>query len=285
MKYRERNVGLFTREVGDFIAHSKRDRGAMLDTTAYMFAQMAFFQSYQGTNKKPLEPKGNCGWWLKHYFLTKVKEANEDDLLKHANMTRKQAKNAVKSWFEDKSAYPTKINCKNPTDLYNLATLFCRTIVGKNVFDLEDAKSEIKEIFQREDIPENRLDDFIVGTCVILSGKSAEIVPGFTASVQLRVGTTRSIPTGQDGRWPGDPKGWHAIPLPDGDLQVMVSTENNTGDGLVSVGLSFLETGIDTEPYFSRSLVAKDEHGFPRLNFTGQLSFSSVSNPKVDNTN
>lgn len=152
MKYRERNVGLFTREVGDFIAHSKRDRGAMLDTTAYMFAQMAFFQSYQGTNKKPLEPKGNCGWWLKHYFLTKVKEANEDDLLKHANMTRKQAKNAVKSWFEDKSAYPTKINCKNPTDLYNLATLFCRTIVGKNVFDLEDAKSEIKEIFQREDI-------------------------------------------------------------------------------------------------------------------------------------
>ncbi|MFH0300622.1 hypothetical protein AAFX91_26020 [Bradyrhizobium sp. 31Argb] len=281
MKYREAGIGPFTREIGDFIAHSRRDRGATLDTTAYVFAQVAFFQTYQSDKKRPLEPKGKCGWWLKHYFLTKAKEANEAELLKHADMTKKQAKNAIESWFDDKSAYPMRINCKNPNELYRLATLFCRTIVGKNVFDLDAVKLEIKQIFQKEGIPQTEMDDFIIGTCVLLSGKSAEIVPGFAATVELAVGTTRSIPTGKDGRWPGDPNGWNVIPLPDGNLTVCVKTKNETGDGLVSIALELLDTKIDTEAYFSRSLITKDQHGFPCLDFDAPLSFDATANPKV----
>ncbi len=45
MKYREERIGPFVREIGDFIAHKKRNRGATLDRTAYMFSQVAFFRS------------------------------------------------------------------------------------------------------------------------------------------------------------------------------------------------------------------------------------------------
>lgn len=38
MKYREAGIGPFTREVGDFIAHEKRNKGATLDVTAFAFA-------------------------------------------------------------------------------------------------------------------------------------------------------------------------------------------------------------------------------------------------------
>ena len=76
MKYREKRFHPFIREVGDFLAHNKRDRGATLDTTAFMFGQLAFFQMYQGTNKQPIETNGPCGWWLRHYLLSKTKITN-----------------------------------------------------------------------------------------------------------------------------------------------------------------------------------------------------------------
>jgi hypothetical protein len=247
-----------------------------------MFSQLAFFQTYQGTNKKSLEPVGNCGWWLKHYFLSKAEEANEADLIMHASITRKQAKISIKSWFERNSTYPTRINCTIYRDFFNLANLFSRTLQGKNVFDLHSSRAEIKKIFEMEGIGENRIDDFIVGTCVIVSGKSVEIVPGFTASVELRVENKRSIPTGEGGRWPGDPRGWNVIMLPDGDLSVMVTTKNTTDDGLASVALMLLETKIDTEEYFSRSLVGVDKNGLPTLLLDGPLSFDASRTPKIE---
>ncbi|WP_421991022.1 hypothetical protein [Qipengyuania sp.] len=68
MKHREAKLGPFIREVGDFIAHAKRDRGATCDAMAFVFAQTAFFQTYQMDPKQSLEPNGVCGWWLRHYL-------------------------------------------------------------------------------------------------------------------------------------------------------------------------------------------------------------------------
>jgi|GEM_PF-2655511 len=281
MKYREAGIGPFTREVGDFIAHAKRNRGATLDTTAYMFAQLAFFQTYQGNRKQPLEPKGACGWWLRHYLLTKTKEAKENDLLRSVGLTKKEAKNEVKSWFQGKSVYPTIIKCGDPQLLYGMAQMFSRTIVGQNVFDLDQAKSELSKMFKYEGIEQNEIERFLVGTAVLLRGKSVEIVPGFTANVNLIVGKTRHIPVDENGKETADKEPKFVRLLPDGNLKVAVSTDNQTGDGLVGIGLDFLDTGIDTESYFARSLVSFDEHRIPRLQLDQQFSFDTGASPPI----
>lgn len=278
MKYREAGLGPFTREVGDFIAHAKRNRGATLDVTAYMFSQFAFFQTYQSDKKKPLEPRGNCGWWLRHYLLTKAKDASEREIREASGLTKKQAKNAIKSWFHRDSVYPTNINCGDPDLLYKLVSLFCQTIEGKNVFDLAQVKSELLNMFQHEGIEEAEVERFLVATAILLKGKSVEIVPGFTASIELSVRNTRYV-TVEDY---SAEKGYQLVrPLPDGNLTVDVSTKNKTGDGLVTIALDLLDTQIDTEPYFSRLLVKNDQYGMPKLALDQHLSFDSQVSPHV----
>jgi hypothetical protein len=280
MKYRESGIGPFTREVGDFIAHSKRDRGATLDTTAYMFAQLAFFQAYQSDKKQPLLPKGKCGWWLRHYLLTKSKETAEQEIRDAAGVTKKQAKNAIKSWFPDKEIYPTDIKCNDPNMFFALAKHFCRTLVGKNVFDITHVKSELTRIFDVEGIGHGEMDRFIVGTATLLNGKSVEIVPGFTATVNLHIETIRYQPVEIENN---TTEMQYVIIFPDGDLTIGVRTENNTGDGLVSVALGFLDTGIDTEVYFSRDLVERDDHK-TRLRLRGPFSFDTAQKYPVHET-
>ena len=258
MKYRERNIGKFTREVGDFIAHSKRDRGATLEKTAYAFSQLAFFQTFQGKDPKPLEHKGPCGWWLKHYLLEKTAEASDKQILESTKLTKKELRNKIKNWFPRKELYPTQISCEDPETYFRAATLFSRTISGQSVFQIEAARKEIESIFNHEGIQKNEVEPFIVATAVILNNRTVEIVPGVSAEVRLFCHPTRSIPTGKGGRWPGDPCGWEAIHLPDGNLKIVVHCKNITGDGLVGTVLDFLDTGIDTEAFFF-ALADKDK--------------------------
>lgn len=275
MKYREAGLGPFTREVGDFIAHAKRNRGATLDVTAYVFSQLAFFQTYQSDKKQALNPKGECGWWLRHYLLTKAKDAPEKEILRASGLTKKQAKNAIKSWFNGESVYPTSIKCGDPDLLYKLASLFAQTIQSKSVFDLAQAKSELVTMFKHEGIEEAEVERFLVATAVLLRGKTVEIVPGFTASIELVIDRTRfaSVQESETEKAHSEPQ--LVKPLPDGNLFIVVSTDNKTGDGLVSVALALLDTQIDTEPYFSRALVKNDPHGIPRLFLDQQLSFDT----------
>lgn len=275
MKHREAEVGPFTREVGDFIAHNKRDRGATLDSTAYAFAQLAFFQTYQSGSKRPLEPNGVCGWWLRHYLLTKTKDATEDDLRRISGRTKKQVKNAIKSWFPEKSVYPTVIKCGDPQLLYSLVTTYCQTIVGRPVFELTQAKAELELIFKSEGIERHEIERFLVGTAVLLKGKSVEIVPGFTAEIRLLVENARYIPVDERGKKTADKEPKFVRMLPDGNLKVAVTTNNQTGDGLVAVGLDFLDTQTDTESYFARSLVTNDMHHIPRLQLDQPLGFDT----------
>lgn len=89
MKYREERIGPFVREVGDFIAHPERKKGATLSQTVFMFSQGAFFQTYQGTNKVALNCVGDCPWWLMHWFLCKVDEEKMSKLKRISGMTKK----------------------------------------------------------------------------------------------------------------------------------------------------------------------------------------------------
>lgn len=271
MKYRESGVGPFTREVGDFIAHSKRDRGATLETTAYLFSQVALLQAY-GKNQ-PLEPKGKCGWWLRHYLLTKTKNANEHDIKNAANLTRKQAINAIKSWFPDKQVYATEIKCNDAQPLHDLLNLFCKVINWQNAFDITQARSELFKIFDAERIDHGEVDRFIIGTATLLNGRSMEIVSGFKATVDLCIRNARHIPVVHDDNSSGLK---YITMLPDGDLTIQITTQNTRDDGLFPVAFDFLLTGIDTERFFSRSLVELDEHKMARLRLSGPFSFDTT---------
>lgn len=59
LKYREERIGPFVREVGDFIAHPKRDRGVALSHSVYTFSQAAYFRKYQ-SKPEPLLCIGKC---------------------------------------------------------------------------------------------------------------------------------------------------------------------------------------------------------------------------------
>jgi hypothetical protein len=193
LKYREKRIGPFVREVGDFIAHNKRDRGATLDATAFMFAQVAFFQTYQSKNKKLLEPKGDCGWWLRHYLLTKAQLSKEKVLKRATGLNRKRVIRAIKSWFPENSSFPTNIECDEPALLHGLASVFSSAITSEIVFDSNQAKGELSRIFKLEGINNDELDRFLIATAVLLSGKSVEIVPGFTAKIKLTVSEPNKI--------------------------------------------------------------------------------------------
>ena len=52
--------GPFIREVGDFIAHPRRDKGLSFDAIIGVYSQLAFFQRYQGKVALPLDPVGSC---------------------------------------------------------------------------------------------------------------------------------------------------------------------------------------------------------------------------------
>lgn len=280
MKYREESIGPFVREIGDFIAHAKRDRGATLDRTAYMFAQVAFFQKYQGKDKVSLDFFGDCAWWLKPWFLGKIESEPMSVLKNISGLGKKDLRKEVARWFEGNSAYPTKLICQNPNLFYRLAEQFSGKITGQQVFSASKAKKEVAEMLKREGIPNSELEPVVVATAVLLQGKSTEIVKDFSASVHLSNHPQRSERiSGME--VPPDATWHYARMLPDGNLKISVSTQNDTGDGLVPVGLDFLDTGIDTEKYFCRSLIEVDDHGLPRLNLNANLAFERNSEKMV----
>lgn len=278
--FREKDVHPFVREVGDFIAHSRRDKGATLDQTAYMFAQLAFFQKYQGRNAIPLSCYGECGWWLKCWFLGKVEDEPMSILKRISGMGKKELRKKIAAWFPERHAYPTELGCDDPALFYALAEQFSSKIRGKSVFDPRAARAGVGKLLQAGGISKDEIEPVLVATSVILNGRSIEIVPGFTATVKLSIHPQRSERL-YDREVPPDANWHYARSLPDGNLKVSVSTENNTGDGLVSIGLDLLDTNIDTEGYFCRKLVTADQNGFPTLDLASGLVFERSSNPMV----
>ena len=280
MKYRERGIGPFIREVGDFIAHERRDRGLTLEATAFTFSQLAFFQTYQSDKSVSLDPFGSCGWWLKTYLLGKLKESSAGDILKETGLSKKAARAEIESWFPSREPYPTTIECRNLSAFFGLTSLFGRYIRGTSVFTTEGVKKELLEAFKLEDIERKELPHFLVATAVILAGRSCEIVPGFKVNISVAVDQPRhlqldDIPTPEGATWK------YVRLLPDGNLKVSVATQNNTGDGLVGVGLEFLNTGVDTETYVDRRLITVDQHGHRQLNLDRPLAFERASIPMV----
>ncbi len=270
LKYREEKIGSFVREVGDFLAHPARDRGIALEASRYIYAQMAFFQRYQGTHKVKFETNSDCDWWLRDYFTLKVRDTAEKVIRKNLNVTSKEAIKIIYSWFNNEKSFPNKIDCTDHEMMNGMLMLFSSNINVQPPFTLLEMKKQIGRMFARENIPYDEFERFLAGTCVVLSGRSGRIGPGVTATLHLDV-DPKPVKTSDGYEY-----------RVDGPLSIRISTRTDDKSlGIVDVGSSFIETNVDSEQYVSRKLIENDKHGFPRLNFARSLLFETMKEPNI----
>lgn len=262
------------------MAHERRNRGATLEKTVFSFAQLAFFQTYQGTKKITFHPCGKCGWWLKPYFLGKLKTSRPECLKAQTGLSPKQAKSEILSWFPSNNPYPTRIECKNLAALLPIAKHFARSLGGGSVFSAKKVRKELYELFEIERLPPNEIPHFLVATAVLLSGRGCEVVPGFSANIVVSVGDRKIVELDNISLSEGTACK-HVRFLPDGNLKVTIATNNKRGDGLLDISLDLIDTEVDTEKYFDRRLISYDDRRMIRLNLDGPLAFERAASPMV----
>ena len=90
-----------------------------------------------------------------------------------------------------------------------------------------------------EGINLTEIDRFLVGTAVLLNGRSVEIGPRVKADLSLNVQNSRTIPQDHSGNTGGDHETAHL--LLDGNLRVLASVSNQREDGLVGVASDFID--------------------------------------------
>lgn len=272
----------FIREVGDFVAHRDRDKGHSLEVTLSAFSQLAFFQTYQSTKpKRQLDPIGPCPWWLKSYFEAKLKLTKDRDLKRKLGFTKKEVTRKISSWFPTKDRFPEAIEALSVFEFFDIAQYFSSSIVGVSAFSLKGVKSELSNALGKYGISKTDLDDFIVATAVMLHGRTITINHGVSAKVQMCVNKRRHVSEVIIDEETGRVLRHGARYLADGSLGLHVSTSGSELDGLVGVGFEFLDTEVDTEKYFDRSLVVSDAPFGDKLDLSKTFDFESARVPMV----
>ena len=275
------DCGPFIREVGDFVAHRVRTQGESFNVILGAYAQFAFFQRYQGTNKISIEPIGECDWWLKPFFMRKLQISSPRELQKVFRIRKDELKKQVESWFPKNESFPTRVVALNPFDFFDLAAFFSRELNFQAAFVRTDVTRELADQFKKLGIPSRYCDDFLVSTAVILNGREFDFSNGVGGTLALNVSKQRQtkVPGGDDELLKHG--GFFATIHPDGPLELFVSTRTPKQHGLVDIGFMLLDTEIDTERYFSRDLVECEQHGPPRLNLNRLLKYESTDIPRV----
>ncbi len=275
------DFGPFIREVGDFIAHPKRDKGNSFDVAIRHYSQLAMFQRYQGTDKTPLNPIGDCEWWLKRYLNQKLESYPPLELKKYLEMSKSDLKRKINSWFPSKERFPKRIEALNPFEFIDIVNFFAKQMELNPAFQADKVKAELKDALRVTGLASVCTDDFLMATATLLNGAKVKLAEGVSASISIGVTEQRctKVPV-------GDPKllasgGVPAIIHPDGPLEIMITTDTPKGHNLVDVTATLLNTEIDTEPYIDRSLIRRSHGQSPQLSLKQNLQFNSRATPKI----
>lgn len=275
------DFGPFIREVGDFVAHSDRDRGDCFNTVIRIYSQMAFFLRYQGDNKKPIEPFGDCEWWLKPYFERKAESYSPAELKKNLKMSKSELKKKIGSWFPDNEQFPTRIEAVNPFEFYYVADFFSRLIDFNTAFQKRDVVAELGRAFRKIGLTSIDTNDFLMGTAVLLHGLKFELPEGVTARIEIGIFKPQEKNDPSDGLEAAKTDGTLVVTRPVRPLEIIVRTQTPRKQALADLQSTILNTEIDPDMYFD-PLFAK-HHGPPdsTLVFPHNLQFVSKGIPKV----
>ncbi|WP_154667333.1 hypothetical protein [Niveispirillum irakense] len=270
------NHGPFIREIGDFIAHPKRDKGGSFNTIINAYSQFAFAQVYQlgseSKKQKPLNHNGACEWWMKPYFESKIEEYSSSDLLKEIGMSKTTVKAEILSWFAKKDKFPTEINAKNVSRFYRIASLFCRTISIRPAFTIEDAYSELLFSFKKLGIKNEICEEFIVATAVVINNLEIELHSSVTAKISIdasRLHCSRISNCNNTGK----------ADFFDRSLIISIITNSQMRDELLDIRIDLIDTKINILKYFNESLFIKNSVFY--LDENCNLQFDSKLKNKV----
>ncbi|UWQ93020.1 hypothetical protein K3727_09650 [Rhodobacteraceae bacterium M382] len=274
------NHGTFIREIGDFVAHPARDKGAAFNAVVSTYAQFAFYQRY-GFAKKAVDPIGDCEWWLQPYFLRKTASYKDAELKKHLKMSRPELTALVKSWFPDKEKFPKKIEATDPFRFFDVVDFFRQSMKAEPTFEVDTVKKDLRSAFKSMGLGAVKVDDFLIGTATLLNGMEIALPEGVTVGVHLYVRRQRGGSRTSAGSRTLASVGHQANALPDGLLEISLVTNTPPRQKLFDQQIAFLETKIDTKRYFDRSLVRNPSTPFAELDLRAKLQFVSDSTPMV----
>lgn len=276
---RDSAVG-FAREVGDFIAHPKRNRGTTYDLATRIISQCAFFYFFRSDNpiNKPfLGSIGPCPWWFKPWLISQLDMFSDHDMNSTLGYSRKQLKKKVKSWFDDPNdKYPEWVQCVDESFFFRVVTKLSTLLGGKAVFSIEEAWQSIKNLFESDGI-NSSIEDFMVCIAVVLSKTEVELPKEARGAVDLSV-TPYCC-------WPAEPKQKENLgrkmffTSPFGTLQAVVTVTSH--ELPFSIGTVLIDFEIDTRSYFDNNTSKVDEHGRVVFDTTKELAFDARRIPQV----
>lgn len=279
MRHRETSNSPFIREVGDFIAHRERDRGLTLERSLYQHAQIAFILMHNGKNATVINPSGECPWWFKSWLLGRFNDVPDKIIKRFTGLNSSDAKAKVNTWFKRSDKYPTKILCDDQEFYLNLMNLFSRSSSVHSVFTRKSVEEELNVVFKKDGIDTSEIENFIVATCVLLSGKTCELSNGYRFEVFLQCNPGPDITT-QDfilaQSWPygyfRNRQGSYNLNNPHGHIRVMVATTSPDLGNMHPV-FEIFDSRILTNGYISDDLIQKGPVTSPSIFFRNNMSF------------
>lgn len=279
MRHRETSNSPFIREIGDFIAHRERDRGLTLERSLYQHAQIAFMLMHGKNNDAGIEPFGECPWWFKSWLLGRFNDVPDKLIMQFTGMNSSDARGKVNTWFKRGDRYPTKILCHDQEFYFNLMVLFSRSLSVQSVFTRKSVEEELEVVFKKDGIDTSEIENFIVATCVLLSGKTCELANGYKFKIFLQCNPSPNTIT-QDfilaQSWPygyfRNRQGSYNLNNPHGHIRVMVTTTSPELGNMHPV-FELFDSRILTNKYISDDLIEQSTVTSPSVWFRDNMSF------------
>lgn len=259
--------GPLIREVGDLIAHPKRDRGVTFSYLIHCLSRMTMFVKYQGTDKIPIPSDGTCDWWLQDYLLAQADDFEDREIKRALSVKRKQIKREIKSYFPP-TQFPQQLAKPNDQRFWEIVALLTTKIVSKPAFPHETIAKEIKSLLENLGIEASAdlVDDFVVCICLLFHRSSFDLPHGSKGNCELGLEPHEPEPFVRDGEE-------SAILTPHGDFQVNAIADIAHGDKPIRVAFPLITTRLSSERYVSDALVQTGEQGFRYINLKGDLQF------------
>lgn len=142
-------AGPLVREVGDLIAHPRRDRGVTFSYLIHCLSRMTMFVKYQGTDMVPFPVDGSCDWWLKDYLLCQADDFEDKEIKASLSVKRKQIKREIASYFPPKP-FPDRLSRRPGQRLIEVVNFLCTRMKSQPAFPYTQTRSEVLDPVRSE---------------------------------------------------------------------------------------------------------------------------------------
>lgn len=191
IEVREKGFDSPIKEIGDLIAHPKKDRGDSRDHLIMCYAQVAKFTKYQSNHKENFPNDGSCDWWLKPLLKGQIDNFKDKDIRKTLGKNKKYIKKELRSYFPDNEQFPTELVKGPDRRFFEIINKMFSIIKSSppSVFEYGRLRNGITKLLESLSINSDKslIDNLIVCICIIFH-KSEFLLPhGETGFCKLNI--------------------------------------------------------------------------------------------------